>query len=158
MVQAYAAGSRARQGARTKQAIIRQALAAAAALIIGVLVGMAAGGATPSQPSQTLNAEIASLRQDLLKTMLMLDSSSQRLKAVASTHDEEILSAEIRDALLAALRHDPSVNVRLAVVEALSRFAGDPEVAGELEATLSSEDALIVQESIKEILHVSRDL
>jgi hypothetical protein len=55
------------------------------------------------------------------------------------------IDPEIASALVEAVRHDPSVNVRLAAIDTLSKTAGRPDIAGSLTRALPDEESPMVQ-------------
>ena len=66
--------------------------------------------------------------------------------------DTQVLSA-----LLHAVNHDPSVNVRLAAVDALRKFAGSPSVKGTLDRSLVKQDSPMVQLALIDFIVDTRD-
>jgi len=61
-------------------------------------------------------------------SLMQQQSASERLKGVTWTGQLDRPSSEVVTALLDALMHDPNVNVRLATIDALERFASQDEV------------------------------
>jgi len=126
---------------REVRTYVLQGLAAAAVLVIGISIGWYArpggsafGGTRP--PSDTSSvSEIAAMRSEMhdLREMVSLSlmqqqSASERIKGVTWTGQLDRPSGEIVTALLDALMHDPNVNVRLATIDALERFASRDDV------------------------------
>lgn len=136
---------------------VLQGLAAAAVLVIGIGIGWYAGsGRTrPAQTASGANAgaasEIAAMRSEMhdLREMVSLSlmqqqSASERIKGVTWTGQLDRPSGEIVSALLDALMHDPNVNVRLATIDALERFASRDEVRrGTIQAVRSQPSPLV---------------
>ena len=136
---------------------VLQGLAAAAVLAIGIGIGWFArpggsafGGTRP--PSDTGSApEIAAMRSEMhdLREMVSLSlmqqqSASERIKGVTWTGQLDRPSGEIVSALLEALMHDPNVNVRLATIDALERFAAREDVRrGTIEAVQRQASPLV---------------
>jgi hypothetical protein len=120
-----------------------QGLAAAAVLLIGIAIGWSAGSGrtrlvatqATTQPGGDATQQIAAMRTEMhdLREMMSLSlmqqqSATERLKGVTWTGQLDQPSGEVVSALLDALMHDPNVNVRLATIDALERFAARPEV------------------------------
>ena len=110
-----------------------QGLAAAAVLLVGVAIGRFVVPDT-TRPADSLS-EIAAMRGEMreLREMVSLSlmqqqSATDRLKGVTWTGQLDRPSAEVISALLDALMHDPNVNVRLATIDALERFASREDV------------------------------
>ena len=131
-----------------------QGLAAAALVVIGIGIGWLAGSER-TRPTQTTPAgaasEIAAMRTEMhdLREMVSLSlmqqqSASERLKGVSWTGQLDRPSGEVVVALLDALMHDPNVNVRLATIDALERFASQDEVRrGTIEAVEKQPSPLV---------------
>ena len=117
-----------------RRAFVLQGLAAAALLLIGVAIGRF--GPWPSaRTSGDATVELAAVRTEMreLREMVSLSlmqqqSASDRLKGVTWTGQLDSPSAEVVSALVDALMHDPNVNVRLATIDALERFASREDV------------------------------
>jgi hypothetical protein len=103
-------------------------MAVAAALL---MLGMGAGyGLRPSQAPQQvteLREEVAEMRQLVALSLLQQQSVSERLRGVGWAIRAEPSNGEVLSALVSAINHDPSVNVRLAAVDALKPFAQSPQ-------------------------------
>jgi hypothetical protein len=121
-------------------------LAAAVALLVA---GFGMGRETapvPAAPSELagLRAELREMRQMVTLSLLQQQSAAERLKGVTWTSRIEQPGNELTAALLDALMHDPNVNVRLATVDALRRFADREAVRrGVVEAFQRQTSALV---------------
>jgi hypothetical protein len=108
----------------------------AAALVAGV--GLGRYTSTPPIASgdlAALRAEVGDLRQMVSLSLLQQQSASERLKGVAWAADLGGSGTAVVSALLETLANDPNVNVRLASVDALRRFAERDAVrSGAIEA------------------------
>lgn len=131
-----------------------QGLAAAAVLVIGVGIGWFAragivGGTRPTpttSPSEiaAMRSEMHDLREMVSLSLMQQQSASERLKGVTWTGQLDRPSGEVVSALLDALMHDPNVNVRLATIDALERFASRDEVRrGTIEAVQQQPSPLV---------------
>jgi anti-sigma factor RsiW len=101
-----------------------QAAAAAALLILGVLLGrQTVAPSAPDPQLAALRGELHDMRQLMTLSLMQQQSASERLKGVTWTSQIEAPGGEVVTALLEALIHDPNVNVRLASIDALARFA-----------------------------------
>jgi hypothetical protein len=129
---------------RTMQRYVLQGLAAAAVLVIGIGIGWFAagrsggsafGGTRPAsgqtdatQQLAAMRTEMHDLRQMVSLSLMQQQSATERLKGVTWTGQLDQPSGEVVSALLDTLMHDPNVNVRLATIDALERFASREEV------------------------------
>ena len=78
-------------------------------------------------------------------SLLQQQSASQRLKGVSWTGQIEMPGNEIVSALLDTLTHDANVNVRLASIDALKRFADQQNVRVATVDALTHQDSPLVQ-------------
>jgi hypothetical protein len=118
---------------------VLQGLAAAAVLVLGVGIGWLARSerTRPAETSEiaAMRSEMRDLREMVSLSLMQQQSASERLKGVSWTGQLDRPSGEVVAALLDALLHDPNVNVRLATIDALERFAARDDVRrGTIEA------------------------
>jgi hypothetical protein len=131
-----------------------QFAAAAGLLLAGVLGGRylppsdAAGNSEMAQ----LRGQVESLHQMVALSMLQQQSPSARMRGV--TYSEKIAQPDPRvlDALLQAVNHDSNVNVRLSAVDALQKFASDPDVARAMVNSIPAQDSPLVQIALIDML------
>jgi len=111
-----------------------QGLAAAAILFVGIAIGrfvMPVRTPAPADSASEIAAmrgEMRELREMVSLSLMQQQSASDRLKGVTWTGQLDRPSGEVVPALLDALMHDPNVNVRLATIDALERFASRDDV------------------------------
>ena len=122
-----------RRGLDGRRFSVLQGLAAAAILLVGVAIGrfVVPGAARPADSSSEIAAvrsEMRELREMVSLSLMQQQSASDRLKGVTWTGQLDRPSGEVVSALLDALMHDPNVNVRLATIDALERFASREDV------------------------------
>ena len=130
--------------------------------------------APASAPTSTAAADaerLAKLEQELLDqkaemkdmgslvfaALLQQKSTSERLSTVLATMDLKSPDRRVLTDLIGALALDPSVNVRLSVVEALSAHADQDVVRQGLLAALSRESAPLVQVAMIDLLASVRE-
>ena len=110
-----------------------QGLAAAAILLIGIAIGWfvrpdRTRPADSASEIAAMRSEMRELREMVSLSLMQQQSASDRLKGVTWTGQLDRPSGEVVSALLDALMHDPNVNVRLATIDALERFASREDV------------------------------
>jgi hypothetical protein len=122
-----------------------QFAAAAAVLVLGVGIGRGTTPRAVTDPQLALlREELRDMRQMVTLSLLQQQSASERLKGVSFTSQIEQPGGEVTLALLDTLMHDPNVNVRLATIDALKRFAGGENVRrGVLEALARQTSPLV---------------
>jgi hypothetical protein len=139
---------------------VLQGLATAAILVIGIGVGwwarsgtsafggtrLASNDADTDATTQitAMRTEMRDLREMVSLSLMQQQSASERLKGVTWTGQLDRPSSEVVTALLDALMHDPNVNVRLATIDALERFASRDEVRrGTIQAVQQQRSPLV---------------
>ena len=133
------------------QPMVRPAWAlagAAAALVLGVAAGrQAPAPAAAPVPAdlQVLRDEVTDLRQMVSLSLLQQQSASERLKGVSWAAQLDAGNDTVVTALLDALSNDPNVNVRLASVDALKRFAAQDAVRRGAVTALERQTSPMVQ-------------
>lgn len=138
---------------------IQPRLKLAYALVL-VLVGMGAGylieqqsaGKKNSRQILTLSAQLEDMRQLMMLSLVENPSASKRLQAVSYTDDISSVSNEMIDALLTTLNQDPNVNVRLATLEALVKFAALPRVREGLVLSIIQQESPLLQSAMVDVM------
>jgi HEAT repeat protein len=137
-----------------------------AAAVILVAGGIGIGMAIRSKPSEstTTSEQIAGMRKELkeMKEEVMFnlindESASQRIKAVSYVEGMSSPDQPVIDALVNTLNHDKSVNVRLASLYSLSRFADRPNVRDSLVTSLKGQTDPIIQVVLINLLGEKRE-
>jgi len=111
--------------------VAMQGLAAAAMLAIGVLIGHHMTSVAPVASASEIAAmrsEVHDLREMVSLSLMQQQSASERIKGVSWTGQIDQPSDQIVGSLLDTLMHDPNVNVRLATIDALERYASRDDV------------------------------
>ncbi len=97
------------------------------AIAAGVALLLTGGGLGYSwREVAQLRGEVGTMRQLVALSLLQQQSASERLRGVSWAYQVEPPDTQVLTALLAAVNHDPNVNVRLAAVDALRPFASSP--------------------------------
>ncbi len=132
-----------------------QAAIAAGLLAVGIFAGrslpLAAAGGGNNEMAQ-LRGQFEGLRQMVALSMLQGQSPSARMRGV--TYSEQISQPDkqVLDALLQAVNHDSNVNVRLSAVDALQKFAADPELTRNMVDAIPAQDTPLVQIALIDML------
>jgi len=128
---------------------------AASLLIGGVFLGRYESKPQPATPSTEvaqLKGEIESLRQLVALSMLQQQSPSARLRGVSYSEAMAQPDQQVEQALLYAVNHDSNVNVRLSAVDALQKFAGNPDVIRAMVQAIPVQDSPLVQIALIDML------
>src|SRR4029077_5914779 len=124
-------------------------------LVCGFLIGRQSDRGANLEVQKQLGAlqgELAATRRTVALSMLQQQSASQRLEGVSWSARLQQPDPKVMDALLHTLRFDNSVDVRLASLDALSRYAGRPEVRRELVDSLQDKQSPLVQIALIDLL------
>jgi hypothetical protein len=136
---------------------IVQLAAAVVLLALGVTVGRASRPAQPADDLASVRSELREMRQMVTLTLMQQQSASDRLKGVSWSSTLEQPGGEVVTALLDTLRHDPNVNVRLAAIDALARFADQQQVRQAATDALQSATSPMVQVALIDFVVGVRD-
>jgi hypothetical protein len=131
-------------------------------LVVGVSAGLGAGhwlgGRDRARADLAgLQDEVHHMRQLVTLSLLEQQSASERLRGVDYSSRVEQSDTQVLQALLYAVNHDPSVNVRLAAVDALRKFAASPSVRGALDQSLNRQESPLVQLALIDFIVDERD-
>ncbi len=99
-----------------------------------------------------MHEELINMRQLVALSMLKQQSASQRLEGVSWSTRMPEPDPKVLDALLHTLRYDNSVDVRLASLDALSRYGNRPEVRRGLIEALPGQQSPLVQVALIDLL------
>ncbi len=142
--------------------------ARAAAAVILVAGGIAIGMAIKSSPEAGTKTEIANLQTEVkdmerkMKEQEMLnliddESASERIKAVSYAEEMATPDQKVIDALFNSLNNDKNVNVRLAALYSIARFADRHIVRDSLVTSLGLQTEPIIQVVLINLLAEKRE-
>jgi anti-sigma factor RsiW len=130
----------------------------AALLVAGLGAGQWLGQRDRGQHDlAALQNEVHHMRQLVTLSLLEQQSASERLRGVDYSSRVDRSDTQVLAALLHAVNHDPNVNVRLAAVDALRKFAGNPAVKGTLDQSLVKQESPLVQLALIDFIVDERD-
>jgi HEAT repeats len=121
-------------------------------LFLGFAGGYWLRNPSPGSDVAGLTEEISELKEMMMFSLLENESVSDRLRAVSLTRELDGASDKVTAALFSALNNDPSVNVRLAALEALIPFVNTPNVREGLIRSIAFQDSPLVQVSLAELM------
>jgi hypothetical protein len=104
-----------------------------------------------------LNKEVQEIKEALMFNLLNDESASERLKAVNYVEEMGTPDKKIVAALFNTINTDKNVNVRLAALNAITKFSGTQAVRDSLVASLSKQTEPIMQIVLINILTESRE-
>ncbi len=122
-------------------------------LVAGFFAGYTLrAGRNGNEEMASLREEVHEMRQMVTISLLKQQSASERLRGVSWSSQVSRPDPEFLSTLVHTLNFDPNVDVRLASVDALSRFAGEANVREELVKSLPRQDSPLVQISLIDLL------
>jgi len=126
---------------------------------IGIGVALRSRPQPPVVPDQiaALRQEVKEMKEEVLFNLINDESASQRIKAVGYAESMPSPDQPVIVALVNTLNHDKSVNVRLAALYSLSRFADHHNVRDSLVASLGMQTDPIVQVVLINLLAEKRE-
>ncbi len=126
---------------------------AAALLLVGVVLGRETMAPARTDPQiAELRQEVRDMRQMIALSLMQQQSASDRMKGVTWTGQLDRPGGEVVGALLDTLTHDSNVNVRLAAVDALRRFADRDRVRRGAVEALPRQNSPLVQIALIDFL------
>jgi len=99
-----------------------------------------------------LRSELTNLHQSLALTLMQEQSASERLRGVTLSSRERHPDGTVLAALLYTLRHDSSVDVRLAALDAVSRYQSEQTVRDGLVDALKVRQSPLVQVALIDLM------
>lgn len=133
-----------------------QAAFAAVLLLVGGMVGRYIAGeraaATGNPEMAQLKTQVENLRQLVTLSLLQEQSPSARLRGVTYSYQVTEPDPQVEQELLHTVNHDSNVNVRLSAVDAIAKFAKNPEVRRALVDSIPVQDSPLVQIALIDLL------
>ncbi len=122
-------------------------------LILGFAAGYWFRKPGPVTEVAALTQEVSELKEMMMLSLLQNESASDRLRAVSLSREIGPSSAlNVTDALFTTLNNDPSVNVRLAALEALTPYLNDGRVRELLIRSIGNQESPLIQVSLAELM------
>ncbi|MEQ9466794.1 MAG: HEAT repeat domain-containing protein [Ekhidna sp.] len=124
-----------------------------ASLVMGLFIGW---WMLPSQNQKEdiaqLSSEIQSMKEMMMLTLIERPKAQERIRAVNMAAELPKADEKVINALISTLNHDENLNVRLASLESLLRYADKPEVRHALVDALKMQESPLVLVAIADVL------
>lgn len=145
------------QQKQTKTLFFSPTFYRAAAAVFLVLSGVAIGywlneNQQHEQELMVLKGQMQEMRNMMMVKMGNQESASQRMIAVAQVMEMEKPDDEIVKVLVKTMNEDVNTNVRMAALDALSKFHQDPLVRKELVSALAKQKDPVVQIALIQLM------
>ncbi len=124
-------------------------------LCIGLGIGYFLNSGNTSdliKTSVVSNTETEEIREKLVLTLLEQPSANKRLQGVSEANKIKRAEEKVIKALLQTLNNDPNVNVRLAAIESLTNYVGEPLVRQGLVQSIVQQRSPIVQVTLANLM------
>jgi hypothetical protein len=123
-------------------------------LALGIILGInyQPANKTDEEKLMALTTEMQQMKKMMMLTLLDQPTATERLKAVNLTADLEPADDKVIKSLLQTLNHDPSVNVRLAAIEALYQHAENPATRAGLVNAINNQESPLVQLALADVM------
>ncbi|MBX2843292.1 MAG: HEAT repeat domain-containing protein [Flammeovirgaceae bacterium] len=137
----------------------KQMAYAAVLLLVGFFIGynQNTGTIISGEKNQELSMEIEELRKNMMLTLLEQPSASERIKAVNISYDLEDADPKVIEALFFTLNNDKNSNVRLAALEALTRYSFNKKIRNGLTESLRHQNKPLIQIALIDVLTEMHD-
>jgi hypothetical protein len=133
--------------------VLYRAAAAIALVISGIAVGFwISKNQQREQELAILKKEMEDIRSVMMARLGNQQSASQRITAVSQVMEMQKPDDEIVKVLVKTMNEDGNTNVRLAALEALSKFQTDPQVRKELVKALAKQKDPVVQIALIQLM------
>jgi hypothetical protein len=104
-----------------------------------------------------MRSQVQGLQEMVALSLLERQSPTSRLEGVAWSNKIDRPNDQLLSALVAALNHDPNVNVRLSSLDALEKFTSDGAISKALIDSIQRQDSPLVQVALIDSLVRIRD-
>ena len=122
-------------------------------LIIGLATGLKMNVKNESEKQIVqLRTDMNQMRQTVMSSLLNQSSVTERIKGLTMTGRLENVDSQFLSTLLLLLNSDTDVNVRLAAINALSKYTDNEYVRQELVKSLGLQSSPLVQISLIDLL------
>jgi len=124
-------------------------------LVIGLAIGLYVNKTDSDSQIETpmvSNDETEEVREKLVLTLLEQPSANKRLEGVSEANKISEVDETVINALLKTLNNDANVNVRLASIESLTNYVGNPKVRQGLIQSIPYQESPIVQVTLANLM------
>jgi hypothetical protein len=128
-------------------------------LLVGYVIGFRVDGAGNGSNGDVaqLRSEVVNMQRLVMMSLLKTESASERIRGANWTERISRPDTEVFTALFESLNYDPVVNVRLAALEALSKFYDDAEVKKGIIGSLLRQTSPLVQLALIQVITTVHD-
>jgi hypothetical protein len=123
-------------------------------LLVGYVIGFRIDGAGNGGSGDVaqLRSEVVNMQRLVMLSLLKTESASERIRGANWTEQINRPDTEVFAALFETLNYDPNVNVRLAALEALTKYYEQAEVKKGIIASLLRQTSPLVQLALVQVI------
>jgi HEAT repeat protein len=128
-------------------------------LLVGYVIGFRidGGGKGSNGDVAQLRTEVVNMQRLVMLSLLKTESASERIRGANWTERISRPDTDVFSALFESLNYDPVVNVRLAALEALSKYYDETEVKKGIIGSLLRQVSPLVQLAIVQVISSVHD-
>jgi hypothetical protein len=128
-------------------------------LLVGYVIGFRidGGGNGSNGDVALLRTEVVNMQRLVMLSLLKTESASERIRGANWTERISRPDPEVFSALFESINYDPVVNVRLAALEALSKYVDEAEVKRGIIGSLLRQTSPLVQLAIVQVISTVHD-
>jgi HEAT repeat protein len=129
-------------------------------LLVGYVIGFRVdgGGNGSNGDVAQLRSEVVNMQRLVMLSLLKTESASERIRGANWSERITRPDPEVFSALFESLNYDPVVNVRLAALEALSKYYDETEVKKGIIGSLLRQTSPLVQLALIQVITTVRDV
>lgn len=120
-------------------------------LVLGLGIGFAINSGS-DQDMESLVSEVQTMKEMMALTLMDQPVAQDRMRAVSMVEELESTDDKVMKALIKTLNEDPSINVRLKVVESLYNKQLSEAFRGELVMSIAKQDNPLVQTALADLM------
>ncbi len=123
-------------------------------LLVGYVIGFRidGGGSSSNGDVSQLRNEVVNMQRLVMLSLLKTESASERIRGANWTERVERPDPEVFSQLFETLNYDPVVNVRLAALEALSKFYDETDVKKGILSSLLRQTSPLIQLTLVKVI------
>jgi hypothetical protein len=128
-------------------------------LLVGYVIGFRidGGGNGSNGDVALLRTEVVNMQRLVMLSLLKTESASERIRGANWTERISRPDPEVFSALFESINYDPVVNVRLAALEALSKYYDEAEVKRGIVGSLLRQTSPLVQLALVQVISTVHD-
>ncbi len=121
-------------------------------LLLGIGIGYYLQAFRSNSEINELVSDVKSMKQMMALTLMNQPMAQDRIRAVGLVEDLQTTDDKVMNALIKTLNHDPSVNVRLKVIETMRELHINEQFRSELVTSISRQEHPLIQVALADLM------